>query len=88
MAEQFLEQVNCVALASLVEGLNPPPAREDFEPITWVAIERGHRFTAASLAAGTRDAARVSYALARCFEQFDAIITRFRSYALYRSCAG
>lgn len=75
VAEQFLEQVICAALASLAEELNPPPAREDFEPMTWAAIERGRRLTAASLAAATRDAARVSYALAQCFEQFDAFIT-------------
>ena len=43
--------------------------------MTWAAIERGRRLTAASLAATTRDAARVSYSLARRFEQFDAIIT-------------
>jgi hypothetical protein len=43
--------------------------------MTWAAIERGRRLTAASLVAATRDAARVSYALALCFEQFDAIIT-------------
>jgi len=61
--------------ANLAEELNPSPAREDFEPITWAAIERGHRLTATSLAAATRNAARVSYALARYFEQFDAIIT-------------
>jgi amidase len=75
VAEQFFEQVICAALASLAEELNPPPASEDFEPMTWAAIERGRRLTAASLAAATRDAARVSYALAQCFEQFDAIIT-------------
>jgi Asp-tRNA(Asn)/Glu-tRNA(Gln) amidotransferase A subunit family amidase len=63
-------------LASLAEELNPPPSREDFEPMTWAAIERGRRLTAASLAAATRDAVRVSYALAQCFDQFDAIITR------------
>ena len=65
----------CAALASLAEELNPPPAGEDFEPMTWAAIERGRRLTAAGLAAITRDAARVSYSLARRFEQFDAIIT-------------
>jgi amidase len=75
VAEQFFEQVICAALASLTDELNPPPSREDFEPMTWAAIERGRRLTAASLAAATRNAARVSYALAQCFEQFDAIIT-------------
>jgi amidase len=75
VAEQFFEQAICAALANLAEELDPPPDREDFEPMTWAAIERGRRLTAASLAAATRDAARVSYALAQCFEKFDAIVT-------------
>jgi amidase len=75
IAGQFLEQVICAALASLAEELDPPPTREDFEPMTWAAIQRGRHLTAASLVAATRDAAHVSYALAQCFEQFDAIIT-------------
>src|SRR5271170_1968320 len=75
VAGQFLEQAICAGLASLAEELNPPPTREDFEPMTWAAIDRGRRLTAASLAAATRDTAHVSYALAQRFEQFDAIIT-------------
>ena len=75
VAGQFFQQAICAALTNLAEELNPSPAREDFEPITWAAIECGHRLTATSLAATTRNAARVSYALAQCFEQFDAIIT-------------
>jgi amidase len=75
IAQQFFEQAICAALARFAEELNPAPAREDFEPMTWAAIERGRRLIAASLVAATRDAARVSYALAECFEQFDAIIT-------------
>ncbi len=75
VAEQFFEQAIRAALANLAEELDPPPDREDFEPMTWAAIERGRRLTAASLAAATRDAARVSYALAQCFEKFDAIVT-------------
>jgi amidase len=74
-AERFFEQAICAGLANLAEELNPPPSREDFEPMTWAAIERGRRLTAASLAAAIRDAARVSYALAQYFEKFDAIIT-------------
>jgi amidase len=74
-AGRFFELAICAGLASLAEELNPPPTREDFEPMTWAAIERGRRLTAASLAAATRDAARVSYALAQYFEKFDAIIT-------------
>jgi amidase len=75
VARQFFEQAICAALARVAEELDPAPAHEDFEPMTWAAIERGRRLTAASLVAATRDAARVSYALAQCFEQFDAIIT-------------
>lgn len=75
IAGQFFERAICATLANLVEELNPPPTREDFEPMTWAAIERGRRLTAASLAAATRNAARVSYALAKCFERFDAIVT-------------
>lgn len=75
VAQYFFERAICVALASFVEELTPSPAREDFEPMTWAAIERGRRLTAASLVTATRDAARVSYALAQCFERFDAIIT-------------
>jgi amidase len=75
VAQQFFEQAICAGLAHFAEELNPAPAREDFEPMTWAAIERGRCLTAASLVAATRDAARVSYALAQCFERFDAIIT-------------
>lgn len=74
-AEKFVEQVICAGLARLAEELNPPPARDDLEPMTWAAIERGRGLAAASLFAATRDAARLSYALARYFERFDAIIT-------------
>jgi amidase len=81
VAQQFFEQVICAGLANLAEKLNPPPAREDFEPMTWASIDRGRRLTAASLVAATRDAARVSYALAQCFEQFDAIMTPMLSGA-------
>jgi amidase len=75
VAQQFFEQAICAELARFAEELDPAPARDDFEPMTWAAIERGRRLTAASLVAATRDAARVSYALAQYFEQFDAIIT-------------
>jgi len=81
VAQQFFEQVICAGLANLAEELNPPPARDDFEPMTWAAIERGRRLSAASLVAATRDAARVSYALAQCFERFDAIMTPMLSGA-------
>jgi amidase len=81
VAEQFFEQAICAALANLAEELDPPPDREDFEPMTWAAIERGRRLTAASLAAATRDAARVSYALAQLRE------VRRDSYANARRCA-
>jgi amidase len=75
VAGQFFEQAICAALSNLANELNPRPARDDFEPMTWAAIERGRRLPAASLVAATRNAARVSYALAKCFEEFDAIIT-------------
>jgi amidase len=75
VARDFFEHAICASLASLADELNPPPAGEDFEPMTWAAIKRGRGLTAASIAAATRDAARVSYALARCFDKFDAIIT-------------
>jgi amidase len=63
------------------ERSSASPDREDFEPMTWAAIERGRRLTAASLAAATRDAARVSYALAQLRE------VRRDSYANARRCA-
>jgi hypothetical protein len=42
-AGRFFEQAICAGLASLAEELNPPSSREDFEPMTWAAIERGRR---------------------------------------------
>ena len=50
----------------------------------WAAIERGRRPTAASLAAATRDAARVSYALAQCFR---AVRRDYHAYARRRATA-
>jgi amidase len=74
-ATRFFEDVICAALAALADELDPAPAGDDFEPMTWAAIDRGRRIGASSLTTGARDAARVAHFLALQFDQYDAIFT-------------
>ena len=72
----------CANLAALHASLAPPPASDDFEPMTWAAIKRGRLFTAADLFdAGQRAGARAAYDLALRFEQVDVLLTPMLAYA-------
>jgi amidase len=75
VAKQFFEEVICANLAALADELDPAPAGDDFEPMTWAAIDRGRRLAAASLIIGAREAARAAHFLALEFDQYDAIVT-------------
>jgi amidase len=75
VATRFFEDVICASLAALADELDPAPVDDDFEPMTWAAIERGHRITAARLTIGARETARVAHFLATQFDRYDAILT-------------
>src|SRR4051812_9735856 len=68
-------------LAALHASLAPPPAPDDFEPMTWAAIERGRFFTAADLFDAVQRAARAAYDLALRFEQVHVLLTPMLAYA-------
>jgi amidase len=72
---RFFARAICASLAALVADLDPVPANDDFEPITWAAIASGQQLSAASLATAAREAALVSYSLAQRFVTVDLILT-------------
>lgn len=75
VARRFFEDVICASLAALADELNPAPVGDDFEPMTWAAIDRGRRIAAARLTIGARETARVAHFLAVQFDRYDALVT-------------
>ena len=75
VAARAFADIIAANLAFELGRMDPPPADDDLEPITWAVVERGRAMDAAALVATSRAMLDVAYRMAALFRRIDVLLT-------------